>query len=584
MPSTYIVSIIIPFYNSEQFLKDAIESVLEQTYNHWELLLIDDGSTDNSTEIALDYSNKHPERIYYLQHDEHKNKGACASRNLGIKHSKGKYIALLDSDDIWLPGKLEDQVGIISKDKTIDVIFGLSEYWYSWSNDSNQTEKNRIPELGVEPNIIYEPYSLLNILFPLGEVFAPCPSVLLMTKEIVERIGGFEESFTGMYQFYEDQVFLSKLYVNARIYPVGKCWIKYRIHPDSCSSKVKEVGMHHRVKLHYFYWLKEYLNDNGFKNESTLAIVNANLSELKSKIENDVNNWKQIADNRKKEIDKLKKQIAVLKKKSSKNDNRNQIVKYKNLNDLSPSKIGKQATRLVDQYLLPSVYNFSKVIKSSIFSVIGNNEDPFSKARLINPVSKQWGWDRGMPIDRYYIEKFLRQNSECIKGDVLEINDNKYTKKFGREDVLKSEVLDIDENNKDATIIADLQKTDNLESNRFDCIILTQTLQLTYDYDSVIANCKKILKDNGVLLATFPGITKILINKPFKWYWSFSNDSAVKVFSKYFKPEKLKIDIYGNVLSASAFLYGLSAEELKANELNYHDPHYEVIIAVKAKK
>jgi glycosyltransferase involved in cell wall biosynthesis len=584
MSSSKLVSVIIPFYDSEVFLKDAVESVIAQSYKSWELLLIDDGSTDSSTAIALDYANKYPDKIHYLQHEEHKNMGACASRNLGIQQSKGKYIALLDSDDVWLPEKLEQQIDIIQKNKDVDAVIGLSEYWHSWSGNSKELTKDHIPELGLTSDIVYKPPSLLKLIFPLGKANAPCPSVLLLTKNILKKIGGFEQAFTGLYQYYEDQAFLSKLYLNALIYPAENCWIKYRIHPDSCSSRVKKLGEHNRVKLHYFYWLKRYFYDNGFNEKHTLDILNENILELESNIEKDVRKWEKIAKNRKNEINELKKQIAVLKKELVKESNKKQHNTDKKLNNLTIKTISAEGARLLTKYISSPGHYLTKTVRN-IENIIYDTEDkPFGKKRLKIPVSKKWGWERGTPIDRYYIDKFLKQNSEHIKGNVLEINDDIYTKKFGGQDVIRSDVLDINEKNENATIIADLQKADNIQSNSFDCIILTQTLQLTYDYESVIKNCERILKKDGVLLATFPGITKILVNKPFKWYWNFTSFSAEVIFNKYFDKEKVEISKHGNVLSASAFLFGLARQELTNEELDYNDPEFEVIITIKAVK
>ena len=108
-----LVSVIIIFLNAERFLEEAIESVLSQTFANWELLLVDDGSTDGSTEIARSYSENESGKVGYLEHDRHENRGMSASRNLGIRYSKGKHIAFLDSDDVWLPHKLERQVAVL---------------------------------------------------------------------------------------------------------------------------------------------------------------------------------------------------------------------------------------------------------------------------------------------------------------------------------------------------------------------------------------------------------------------------------------------------------------------------------------
>ena len=127
------VSVIVPFLNEEKFLQDAIESVLEQTYTQWELLLVDDGSTDNSTTIAKKNSKDYPDKVYYLAHEAHQNRGVCASRNLGIARAKGECIATLDADDVWLPHKLERQVEILNTHPGAAMVYGTSQYWRSWT-------------------------------------------------------------------------------------------------------------------------------------------------------------------------------------------------------------------------------------------------------------------------------------------------------------------------------------------------------------------------------------------------------------------------------------------------------------------
>jgi glycosyltransferase involved in cell wall biosynthesis len=134
MSKISLVSIIVIFYNEERFIQEAIESVIAQTYPHWELLLVDDGSSDDSNEIALSFVNQRPDQIYYLQHPCGENFGKVASRNLGIQHAKGQYIAFLDADDVWLPHKLAEQVEILDMHPDICMLYGETEYWFSWQN------------------------------------------------------------------------------------------------------------------------------------------------------------------------------------------------------------------------------------------------------------------------------------------------------------------------------------------------------------------------------------------------------------------------------------------------------------------
>ncbi len=209
----------------------------------------------------------------------------------------------------------------------------------------------------------------------------------------------------------------------------------------------------------------------------------------------------------------------------------------------------------------------------------------FGDLRRLAPISDRWGFDRGLPIDRHYIEQFLRRESTAVKGVVLEIGDNTYTRRFGGTRVAVSDVLHVTPGAPQATIIGDLTQADHIPSDRFDCIILTQTLQLIYDTTSAIRTLFRILKPGGVVLATVPGITPISdATWSCQWYWNFTTLSARRAFGEAFPESALTVTTSGNLLAATAFLYGLAAEELHADELAHCDDRYEVTIAVKAVK
>ena len=142
MNSKPLVSSIVIFLNAEKFIEEAIESIFAQTYNNWELLLVDDGSTDDSTQIALRYAERYPTRVRYLEHPGHQNCGMGASRNLGVRHAKGEYIALLDSDDVWLPHKLQQQVAILDSHTEAGMVYGLSQYWHSWTGKPEDAHRD----------------------------------------------------------------------------------------------------------------------------------------------------------------------------------------------------------------------------------------------------------------------------------------------------------------------------------------------------------------------------------------------------------------------------------------------------------
>jgi glycosyltransferase involved in cell wall biosynthesis len=265
-----LVSIITPFLNAENFLKETVECVLQQEYTNWELLLIDDGSTDNSTDIAKEYSLKYPGKVFYYEHEGHVNKAAAASRNLGLKHANGELIALLDADDIWLPKKLKQQVTIFEKYPEVGMLCEASKYWYSWDGD---IKNDKIIRVGATENIIYKPPLLLKILYPLGKGDAPCPSSIMLKTSTANAIGGFEEAFIGNYQVYEDQAFLSKIYLQANVYISSECQNWYRNRQGSVMATMHQQGQYNTARYFFLQWLQKYLKQNNIQDREINTLL-----------------------------------------------------------------------------------------------------------------------------------------------------------------------------------------------------------------------------------------------------------------------------------------------------------------------
>lgn len=210
----------------------------------------------------------------------------------------------------------------------------------------------------------------------------------------------------------------------------------------------------------------------------------------------------------------------------------------------------------------------------------------FGDLRRIHPVSSDYGNSRGLEIDRYYIEKFLAEFSSDVRGRVLEIKHNAYTRRYGGDRVTHSDVLHPVEGNPDATIVADLTHADHLPSNVFDAVIFTQTLQVIYDIRTVIVTLHRILKPGGVLLATASGMAQLSLEDFDRWgeYWRFTSLSARLLFEEAFSAGNVTVRSYGNVLAAISFLEGLAAEDLKKKELDAVDRSYEILVAIRAVK
>lgn len=209
----------------------------------------------------------------------------------------------------------------------------------------------------------------------------------------------------------------------------------------------------------------------------------------------------------------------------------------------------------------------------------------FGDLRRTEPIDRYFGWDRGTPIDRWYIERFLASHRADIRGRVLEVGDATYTRRFGEDRVTRSDVLHVDPEAPEATIVADLAKADHIPADAFDCIILTQTLQLIFDVRTAVATLHRILAPGGVVLATVPGISQVDRGEwSDTWYWSFTAQAARRLFETRFAAADVTVEQHGSVLSAVGLLQGLASHELAESELAADDDAYPVFVGIRAVK
>ena len=202
----------------------------------------------------------------------------------------------------------------------------------------------------------------------------------------------------------------------------------------------------------------------------------------------------------------------------------------------------------------------------------------------VRPVSDHWGWERGIPVDRYYIDNFLQAHAADVRGHALEVKDAGYTRRLDR-GVTKIDVLDIDPKNPDATLNADLSVGDGIPESQFDCFILTQTLQFIYEVRSAVVQCHRLLKPGGVLLVTVPSVSRIVHGEGLVWdYWRFTAGSCTRMFGDVFGAENVEVRTWGNVLAGVAFLRGTSYQEIPRRKLDVNDPYFPVIVTVRAVK
>lgn len=275
------ISVIIIFLNAQEFIEEAIDSVFAQTEQDWELLLVDDGSSDGSSAIAQRRATEAPDRVRYLQHLGHANRGMSASRNLGVREARGAYLAFLDADDVWLPARLERHLAVMRDHDEVGMVYGPTLYWYSWTDAANYPDgpKDHLRDLGLDPGRVVPPPAALLSFLRTGGGSLPGICSLLARREVVQRVGGFEESFRGLY---EDQVFLSKMCFSTPVLVVDEVLDKYRQHPNSHCHQAIETGDYHPNRPHparrrYLEWLDGYLREQDSDTEALMAAMHEEL-------------------------------------------------------------------------------------------------------------------------------------------------------------------------------------------------------------------------------------------------------------------------------------------------------------------
>jgi hypothetical protein len=216
---------------------------------------------------------------------------------------------------------------------------------------------------------------------------------------------------------------------------------------------------------------------------------------------------------------------------------------------------------------------------------------PVDRAPILRPpqpVSRLFGFDRGTPIDRHYIEAFLEANAQSIRGRVMEVGDASYTHQFGGNRVERSDILHATAGNPKATLIGDLANGSGIPKEAFDCILLTQVLPFIFNVSDAIAICQRALRSGGVVLATVPGISQISRYDMDRWgdFWRFTDLSARRLFEQVFLPGGGTVDVgtCGNVCVANSFLQGQALEEISRDDLEFNDPDYQLIITIRARK
>jgi len=531
-----LVSVIIPCFNHGKYLITALESIWTQHYPAIEIIVVDDGSTDNTKETLKDLI-----EVKYIYQE---NQGLSAARNKGILHSEGDFLIFLDADDWLLDGAIATNLSYLLWDNNLAFVSGAHEKVFA---DSSNT-------VDVAEKINAEHYIHL-----LCGNYIGMHGTVMFRRWVFDHVL-YDESLSAC----EDYDLYLKVAKNSPVFHHSHKIAAYRIHQTNMSGNIPliltsalKVLQRQKKSLQTREEKKAYLMGRRSFRKYYSSLLYDQL----------VNNKMAITTQR---FLTLTSYCPFLSVKLSIKILFSKQIKLKSI-------LKKKTPGFCKRWLHRAGF-----FKSYIPAPGEVNTGDFNR---LSPFSAKFGYDRGGPIDRYYIEKFLKQEAEHIKGRTLEIGDNEYSLMFGRDKIDRSDILHIDDTNAKASFIGDLSHAPQIPENTFDCIILTQTLHLIYDFKAALATCHRVLKPGGFLLLTTPGITPIDHETwESTWYWSFTDKALTKLISETFPGGTTKIESFGNVSIASAFLYGMGVDEVAVDQLDFHDPHFQVIVTAKVIK
>ncbi len=244
-----IVSVVLIFLNEERFIEEAIQSVVDQSFTDWELILVDDGSSDRSVQIAKEFAAR-DHRIRYFEHPGHVNHGMAASRNFGTAQSSAPYLTYLDGDDVWVPTKLAEQVDLLDSMPDVAMVNGAIRRWHSW--DPWATKQDTVVLTGAAADVRLDPPEVALRTRPLASA-DPAGVDLMVRRTVFDEVGGFEQRFRAMF---EDQTFLAKVFMRYPVYISSSVWLWYRQHPESSCARTSRRS-YVRLRGEFLEWLDD---------------------------------------------------------------------------------------------------------------------------------------------------------------------------------------------------------------------------------------------------------------------------------------------------------------------------------------
>lgn len=533
---TPTVAVIIPCYNHAHYLGDAVASVQAQTYPHYEIIVVDDGSTDNTAEIAAQF----PGVTYVWQ----QNQGLSAARNAGLHQSAGEYLVFLDADDRLLPRALE--VGVLCMSTYPDCAFVSGHYRYINGDGSLLVEH-------AQNRVSHDHYLAL-----LRGNYIGMHATVMYRREIFDRVGAYDTSLRAC----EDYDLYLRIARDSPIFCHDEVIAEYRQHGANMSGEPRLMLRHVLAVLR----------------RQQLAIQ-GNAARLRA-YQHGVRAWQAYYGRH------FFAQAAALRAQGE--QRRAAGVLWKAIGE-TPLYAAYHTGKWSFEVGYNLAYNLCPAgVRAWVARALYRlTSPPVGRVRLgdfggVAPIGAGQSVPPARRIDAHYTAAFLAEQAHYVRGEVLEISDGAYAKTIGMGRV-KSVTRLIPGNQ--AIALVDHLNTDHLPDASFDCILLLQTLHRIYDLAATVQTLHRLLKPGGVLLLTAPGVGLVKANATAAaGYWAFTERTLRLLFEPAFGAEQLQVSTHGNVLAAMAWLHGLPADQLDAAELEVQDPQYPLLLTLRAIK
>jgi glycosyltransferase involved in cell wall biosynthesis len=534
-----VVSLVITCFNHASFLADAIESALSQERPFDEIIVVDDGSTDGSAAVAEHYPG-----VRCLRQS---NRGLAAARNRGLEEASGSFIVFLDADDRLTPAAVRAGLDCFRVHPSAVLVYGAFRHI-----DALGAATPQVPLRPCDD----DPYACFLRGNPVG-----MHACVMYRRVALVDVGGFDQDLKAC----EDYDLYLRLASQHTVACHPALVAEYRLHESNMSGDPRRM----------LAAVLDVLDRQHARVRGEARLANAWRDGRRT--------WQDYYGARLAE-----RAVARLRRSDSRSSAVGDLAYL--LRRAPHALVSREfdVRRIVVRRVLPWLPRRLRVRAAARWPGLGyrprRGDVAFGDLRRLEPFSREFGFDRGRPIDRHYIEAFLSAHADDVRGRVLEIGDNEYTLRYGGDRVTMSDVLNVHDCGGNTTIVSDLATGKGIPDGAFDCLIITQTLHLVFDVPAAIRTMYRVLRPGGVLLLTVPGTIAHLEQGQWRdtWFWGFGPLALQRLFAVAFPADHLKLGSHGNVLASIAFLEGLAAEELEPAELDHQDVLYPLLLTVRA--